>query len=150
MVIKLDVVKKGDKVKVEYTGKLEDGTIFDSSDKHDAPLEFIVGQGQLIKGFDNAVVGMKKGEEKEVTLKPEEAYGPHRPELVKEMPRESFQVEQDIKPGMMFMVQVQDGRQIPVRVSDVSDSTVTIDLNPPLAGKTLVFTIKVIDIFENT
>jgi FKBP-type peptidyl-prolyl cis-trans isomerase 2 len=147
-VINLDVVKKGDKVKVEYTGSLEDGTIFDSSEMHNEPLEFVVGAGQLIKGFDDAVVGMKIGEEKEIKLLPAEAYGEHNPEFVKDMPRDCFPPEQDIQPGMMFMVALQDGRQIPVRVTIVTDENVTVDLNPPLAGKTLIFKIKVIEIAE--
>ena len=146
--IKLDVIKKGDKVKVEYTGSLEDGTVFDSSEMHDAPLEFIVGAGQLIKGFDEAVVGMKIGEEKEIKIPPEEAYGEHNPEFVKDMPRDCFPPEQEIQPGMMFMVALQDGRQIPVRVTAVTDENVTIDLNPPLAGKTLVFKIKIVEIAQ--
>ena len=78
----MTVIKKGDKVKVEYTGSLEDGTVFDSSKNHDAPLEFVVGSGQLIKGFDDAVIGMKVGDEKEISLPPEEAYGQHNPEFV--------------------------------------------------------------------
>jgi len=144
----LKIIKKGDKVKVEYTGSLEDGTIFDSSDKHDAPLEFVVGTGQLIKGFDEAVVGMKIGEEKEIKIPPEEAYGPHNPEFVKDMPREMFPDDQEIKPGMMFMVNLENDRQIAVRVTNVLDDKITIDLNPPLAGKTLVFKIKVLDVAE--
>lgn len=144
----MKIIKKGDKVKVEYTGSLEDGTIFDSSDKHDAPLEFVVGTGQLIKGFDEAVVGMKIGEEKEIKIPPEEAYGPHNPEFVKDMPREMFPDDQEIKPGMMFMVNLENDRQIAVRVTNVLDDKITIDLNPPLAGKTLVFKIKVLDVAE--
>ncbi len=142
----LKTIKKGDKVKVEYVGSLEDGTIFDSSKKHKTPLEFVVGAGQLIKGFDNAVIGMKVGDEKEITLPPEEAYGSHNPEFVKDMPRNMFPKEQEIQPGMIFVVDVQGERKIQVRVSKVSDDTVTIDLNPPLAGKTLNFKIKIVDI----
>jgi len=144
----LKVVIKGSKIKVEYVGTLEDGTVFDSSEKHNSPLEFIVGEGQLIKGFDDAVVGMKVGEEKEVKLLPEDAYGPHNPEFVRDMPKDMFPKDQEIKPGMIFMVDLQDGRQLPVRVTKVSDGHVTIDLNPPLAGKTLIFKIKVVDIAE--
>jgi len=144
----LKVVIKGSKIKVEYVGTLEDGTVFDSSEKHNSPLEFIVGEGQLIKGFDDAVVGMKVGEEKEVKLLPEDAYGPHNPEFVRDMPKDMFPKDQEIKPGMIFMVDLQDGRQLPVRVTKVSDEQVTIDLNPPLAGKTLIFKIKVVDIAE--
>jgi FKBP-type peptidyl-prolyl cis-trans isomerase 2 len=147
-VVFLKTVTKGNKIKVEYIGKLEDGTVFDSSEKHDCPLEFIVGEGHLIKGFDNAVVGMKIGEEKEIKIPPEEAYGPHNPELVSDMRKDMFPEEQEIKPGMVFMVNTQDGRQLTVRVTKVADENVTIDLNPPLAGKTLVFKIKVLEIVE--
>jgi len=142
----MKTVQNGDKVKVEYVGKLEDGTIFDSSDKHDSPLEFTVGSGQIIKGFENAVIGMKVGDEKEFKLEPKEAYGEYNPELLKELPRDYFPQDQDIQPGMVFIMNLQDGRKIPVKISDVSDGNITIDLNPPLAGKTLVFKIKIIDI----
>ena len=139
-------VKNGDKVKVEYTGKLEDGTIFDSSEKQGEPLEFTVGQGQLIKGFEQAVVGMQIGEEKQITLAPEEAYGQYNPELVREMPKENFPTEEEIQPGMMFLMNLPDGRQIPVRITAVTEETITLDLNSPLAGKTLIFIIKVLEV----
>ena len=139
-------VKKGDKIKVEYEGTLDDGTVFDSSDRHEAPLEFTAGSGQLIKGFDDAVIGMKKGEEKVVKISPEDAYGTHNPELVKELPRDCFPEEQEIKPGMIFMMKTEDGRQIPLKISKVSDGNITVDLNPPLAGKTLTFKIKLVAI----
>jgi len=147
-VIFLKTVEKGSKVKVEYVGSLEDGTIFDSSEKHNSPLEFVVGERQVIKGFDDAVVGMKIGEEKEIKLLPEEAYGNHNPEFVRDMPKNMFPEDQEIQPGMIFMVDLQDGRQLPVRVAKVTDEFVTIDLNPPLAGKTLIFKIKIVDIAE--
>lgn len=139
-------VKKGDKIKVEYVGKLEDGTVFDSSEKHDVPLEFTVGSGQIIPGFDEAVLGMEVGEEKEITLPPEKAYGEYNPEFKKEISRDAFESDQEIKPGMMFMVGLQDGRQVPVKIAEIKEDKVLIDLNPPLAGKTLNFKIKVVDI----
>ena len=139
-------VKKGDKVKVEYTGMLEDGTVFDSSDKYEAPFEFTVGSGQVIQGFDNAVVGMEQGEEKEFTLPPDKAYGSYNPELVKDMPKTSFPENKDINPGMIFVMNTKDGKQIPFRIAKVTDEMVTIDLNPPLAGKTLKFKIKILEI----
>jgi FKBP-type peptidyl-prolyl cis-trans isomerase 2 len=142
----MTTVKKGNKIKVEYVGTLEDGTVFDSSEKHGEPLEFEAGAGQLIKGFDDAVLGMKQGEEKEIKIIPKDGYGEHNPELVKEMPKDCFPPDQDIQPGMIFMMGLQDGRQIPVRIAQVSNDSVTIDLNPPLAGKTLIFKIKVVDI----
>ena len=142
----LQVVKKGDKIKVEYTGTLEDGSIFDSSEKHDTPIEFTVGSGKLIKGFENAVIGMKVGEEKEIKIPPEEAYGLHNPEFVKDMPRNIFPENKQIQIGMVFLVSLQSGRQIPVWISKISENSVTVDLNPPLAGKTLIFKIKIVEI----
>lgn len=142
----MSAVKKGDTIKVEYTGRLKDGTVFDTSDNHDEPLQFTVGDQKLIKGFDRAVVGMQEGEEKEVTIPPEEAYGEHNPELIRALPRDIFPKDQEIQPGMVFMMALQDGRKIPVRIADVSDEQVTVDLNSPLAGKTLFFTIKIVEI----
>jgi FKBP-type peptidyl-prolyl cis-trans isomerase 2 len=144
----MTIVKKGSKVKVEYVGTLEDGTIFDSTEKLGAPLEFEAGAGQLIKGFDDAVLGMQLGEEKEIKLAPKDAYGEHNPELVREIPKKFFPENQEIQPGMVFMMGLQDGRQVPVRIAQISDDKVTVDLNPPLVGKTLIFKIKIVDIAE--
>ena len=144
----MTIVKKGNKVKVEYVGTLEDGTVFDSSEKIGTPLEFEAGAGKLIKGFDDAVLGMKQGEEKEIKIAPKDAYGEYNPELVKEIPKDCFPQDQDIQPGMVFMMGLQSGRQIPVRISQVSNDTITVDLNPPLVGKTLIFKIKVVDIAD--
>lgn len=136
-------VKKGDKIKVEYTGTLDDGTVFDTSEGKQ-PLEFEVGSGQIIKGFDEAVVGMKKGEEKTIKLKPEEAYGQQNPELKKKVPKSQLPQGQEPKPGMMLGIQTPQGQQIPVKIVEVSDQDITIDLNHPLAGKTLNFKIKLV------
>jgi len=142
----MDCVKEGDKITVEYTGSLEDGTVFDSSDKHEEPFEFKVGEGSIIKGFDQAVVGMKVGEEKEVKIAPENAYGHYNSELVKDLPRNVFPETQELNPGMMFVMSLPDGRQVPVRIAKVEEEKVTVDLNSPLAGKTLVFKIKIVSI----
>ena len=142
----MKVVKKGDTVKVEYVGSLEDGTVFDSSEMHKAPLEFVVGEGKIIKGFEKVVIGMKIGDEKEIKVPPKEGYGQHNPELVREMPKECFPEDQVIQIGMIFMINLQDGRQIPVKISAVTDNTITVDANHPLAGKTLLFKIKIIEI----
>jgi peptidylprolyl isomerase len=141
---KMDFVKVGDKIKVEYTGRLEDGVVFDSSEKQGEPLQFTVGDGSIIKGFDQAVVGMKVGDEKEVIVPPEEGYGQYKQELVRDLPRKFFQDTQELKPGMVFMMAFQDGRKVPVSIVQVEDEKVIVDLNSPLAGKTLVFTIKVV------
>ena len=90
-------VKKGDKVKIEYTGTFDDGTVFDSSEKHGQPLEFEAGAGKVIKGFDEALIGMKKGEEKDITLKPSEAYGDHNSQLVKKVPKNKLPPDKEIK-----------------------------------------------------
>jgi len=138
-------VKKGDKVKVEYTGTLEDGTIFDSSEKHGQPLEFEVGSGQVIKGFDDAVIGMEKDEEKEIKLSSDQAYGDIKPDLVKEFPKDQLPKEQEVKVGMMLLMGLPNGTQMPVKIVEVKDDVVMIDLNHPLAGKTLIFRIKVVN-----
>jgi|TARA_B100001971_G_C18229986_1_gene563256 FKBP-type peptidyl-prolyl cis-trans isomerase 2 len=141
-------VKKGDKIKVDYEGTLEDGTVFDSSTHgdHSHPLEFEVGSGQLIKGFDEGVIGMEKGEEKTIKLKSSEAYGDPKKELVKKFPREQLPKDQEPKEGMTLLIKSQDGNQLPAKITKVDDKEVEIDLNHPLAGKTLNFKIKVIEI----
>ncbi len=141
-------VKKGDIVKVEYVGTLDDGTIFDSSEKHGAPIEFKVGSGEVIKGFEEAVIGMKKGEEKEFKIPPSEAYGDHNPELVKDIPREQFPKDMEIKQGTIIGIDIPGAGQIPATITKVTDSSVTLDLNPPLAGKTLNFKIKIVDVIS--
>ncbi|MDP7115719.1 MAG: peptidylprolyl isomerase [Candidatus Woesearchaeota archaeon] len=139
-------VEKGCKIKVEYEGKLDDGKVFDSSAKHGKPLEFEVGAGQMIKGFDEAVVGMKKGDEKKITLKPEDAYGEHNPEMLKKMPRDQFPKEHEPKEGMVLVLGTPQGGQFPVKIQSVTDKEVELDLNHPLAGKTLSFTVKIVDV----
>ena len=136
-------VKKGDKVKVEYTGKLDDGTIFDSSEGRE-PLEFEVGSGKIIKGFDQAVIGMEKGDEKEFTIEPKDAYGEHNPDFIRKIPRDKLPPEAE--PGMMIMLRTPDGVQIPAEITELTDEEVTIDLNHPLAGQNLNFQIKIVDI----
>jgi len=143
-------VKKGDKVKVEYTGTLDNGTVFDSTEKHGQPLEFEVGSGQLIKGFDNGVIGMEKGKEKEVTIKSADAYGDYNPEMIKKIPRDQLPKDKEIKPGMMLVMGLPNGAQIPAKIKEVGDKEVTLDLNHPLVGKDLKFKIKVVGINEKS
>ncbi len=137
-------IQKGDKIKVEYEGKLEDGTVFDSSAKHEKPLEFEAGSGQVIPGFDNSVIGMEKGQEKEIKLSPAEAYGERNPELIKKIPKDQVPTEKKLEKGMMLALKLPNGAQMPGLVSEVDDKEVTLDLNHPLAGKALTFKIKIL------
>ena len=142
------MVEEGNKVKVSYVGSLEDGTVFDSSEKHGRHLEFTVGSGQVIKGFDEAVKSLNSGEEKEIVLKPSEAYGDVNPSLLKKVPREQLPKDQEPKAGMMLAVNLPNGQQFPAKITAVDDKEVTIDLNNPLAGKVLKFKIKIEEIVE--
>jgi len=139
-------VKKGDKVKVEYEGKLEDGTVFDSSAKHGHPLAFTVGEGQVIPGFENAVIGLEKDGEKEVTIKPEDGYGSPNDKLLKKIPRDQLPSEPEPKAGMTLGVTLPTGQQLPAKIISVEEKEITIDLNHPLAGKVLKFKVKVVEI----
>ncbi|MBA7483011.1 Trigger factor [subsurface metagenome] len=139
------VIKKGDRVKVQYTGSLNDGTIFDKS-KEGEPLEFTVGSGQVIPGFDKAVEGMKLNEEKKVTLKTEDAYGKRDETAIREFPKNSLPENFKPEKGIMIRLQDQTGRAIPGTVTDITENSITVDLNHPLAGKDLAFDIKVIGI----
>lgn len=137
-------VEKGNTIKVEYTGSFENGEVFDASEKHGQPLEFQAGEGMVVPGFDNAVLGMELNEEKTVTLQPEEAYGQPNPEAIQKVPKANFPAE--AKEGMMIGVPLPNGQQIPAKITKITDEEVTIDMNSPMAGKTLIFKIKVIKI----
>ncbi len=137
-------VKKGDKVKVEYTGTLDDGEVFDSSEGQD-PLEFTVGSGEIIPAFEDAVMEMEEGEEKDFRIKAEDAYGEHDQKLIEEIPRDNLP-EGDIKPGVMLVAQLEDGTEIPATIVKVNEDMVKIDFNHPLAGKALNFHIKLVKI----
>jgi len=139
-------VKTGNKVKVEYVGKLDDGSVFDSSEDHGKPLEFEVGSGRVIKGFDDAILGMNEGDEKEFTIQPAEAYGQHDPTLVQKVPREVFPQEADLTAGLLFEAGLPTGEKVPAMITAVDEGIVTVDLNHPLAGKTLNFKIKLKEI----
>ena len=139
------VVKKGDRIKVQYTGTLQDGTIFDKS-KEEEPLEFTVGSGQIIPGFDKAVEGMKLNEEKKVTIKPEDAYGKRDETAIREYLKKALPENFKPEKGMVIRLQDQTGRAIPGTIIDITENTITIDLNHPLAGKDLTFNIKVVGI----
>lgn len=134
----------GDTVRVHYTGKLGDGEVFDSSRDRD-PLEFTLGGGQVIAGFDDAVTGMQPGDEKTVTIPAEQAYGPRRDEMVGEVPRAQFPPNIEPKVGQQLQMQ-QNGQNFVVTVADVSDEVVRLDANHPLAGKDLTFELELVEI----
>lgn len=136
-------IKTGDRVKIEYTGTLDDGTIFDSSVDHGNPLEFEVGGGQVIKGFDDAVLGMKENEEKQFSILPADAYGQHDPTLVQKVPREVFPQDAELVPGLLFEAGLPTGEKVPATITEVQEEIISVDLNHPLAGKRLNFKIKV-------
>jgi len=137
--------KNGDTVKVHYTGKLEDGSIFDSSIDRN-PLEFTIGESQVIPGFEQAVVGMDLNETETVKIPEDKAYGPHREELVAEVDRS--QLPADMKPevGQQLQGRQSDGQVVVATVIAVSESNVTLDANHPLAGKALTFEIQLVAI----
>lgn len=135
--------KYGDVVSVHYTGKLDDGTVFDSSIGRD-PLQFTIGNGEIIPGFEQAVVGMSPGETKTIKISSDEAYGPHHKEMVLEVDRNQFPANLNLRVGVQLQMHQENGRAIPVMVVDISESYVTLDANHPLAGKDLTFDIKLL------
>jgi peptidylprolyl isomerase len=137
--------KPGDTVKIHYTGTLDDGTEFDSSAGRD-PLEFELGSGQVIPGFDKAVEGMAVGDEKTVAIPPEDAYGPRHDQMVQEVPRSALPDNLEPSEGMALQARGQDGQVINLTVKEVAEESITVDANHPLAGKSLNFDIKLVAI----
>lgn len=141
----LSKVKDGNTVKVHYTGTLKDGSVFDTSAERE-PLEFKLGEGQLIPGFEKAVVGMEEGESTKIDIPVKEAYGEAREDLIINVPKD--QLPDDVEPevGMQLQVNQPDGQPVPVRIAEISDDELTLDANHPLAGKDLSFEIEVVEI----
>ena len=137
--------QQGDSVKVHYTGKLNDGTVFDSSSQRE-PLEFTLGEGQVIPGFENAVLGMESGETKTVTIPADQAYGQRRPDLLIEVDREQFPPHIEPELGQQLQVQQSNGQMLVVVVSEVNTDSVTLDANHPLAGHDLTFDIQLVGV----
>ena len=140
-----EVVKQGDTVKVHYTGKLLDGSVFDSSEGRD-PLEFTVGAGQMIAGFDKGVVGMALDEQKEITIPPEEAYGIYDPEKIIEVPNDEFPEDLTLEVSMQISASQPDGSAIQFTVKEIGEQNVTLDGNHFLAGKDLIFSVTLVSI----
>ncbi len=137
--------KNGDNVKVHYTGKLLSGEQFDSSAGRE-PLEFTVGAGQMIKGFDLAIPGMQVGDKKTINIAPEDAYGPKSEEAVIEFPKENIPAEMQLEPGMPLTLSNQQGQPVPVIVVEVKEDVVILDANHFLAGQELIFDIELVSI----
>ena len=135
----------GQTVKIHYTGKLEDGTVFDSSEGNE-PLEFQLGEEQVIPGFENAVKGMDVGESKTVAVPADEAYGPHREEMMLTVDKDQFPDEAPPEVGNQYSVDQGGGHTLTVTVTDVQDEEVTLDANHPLAGKDLTFDIELVEV----
>ena len=140
-------VKDGDTVKVHYTGTLENGEVFDTSENRE-PLEFTLGQGQLIPGFEKAVTGLNVGDSTTVDIPSKEAYGDVRDDLIISVPKD--QLPDNIEPqvGMQLQVNQPDGQPVPVRVTEIGEEKLTLDANHPLAGKNLSFKIELVEVAD--
>ena len=139
--------KCGDTVRVHYTGRLEDGTIFDSSANRE-PLEFTLGQGSLIPGFESAVDGMEAGEKKTAMINYDDAYGPHMEEMVKVVDKSMIPEDMDLEVGHHLQITGATGESVIVTVVEMTDEEVTLDGNHPLAGQDLIFDIELVEIVE--
>lgn len=138
-------VKSGDKIKVHYHGKLTSGETFDSSEGRE-PLEFEVGSGMVIKGFDDGVTGMIVGDKKTINIPFDEAYGPKNPEMLIEMPKDKFPTDLEIEVGMPLGMSDQNGQQFNVTVVEIKEEFVMLDANHPLAGQDLIFDLELVEI----
>ncbi len=138
-------VKSGDKVKVHYHGRLNNGETFDKSEGRE-PLEFEVGSGMVIKGFDDGVTGMSVGEKKTINIPFDEAYGPKNPDMIIEMPKERFPKDMEIEVGMPLAMTDGNGQQFQVMIVEIKEDVVVLDANHPLAGQDLTFDLELVEI----
>jgi peptidylprolyl isomerase len=141
----MTAAKSGDKVQIHYTGKLDDGTVFDTS-RERGPLEFTLGTGQVIPGFEEAVAGMVVGDTKTTRIEAQDAYGPRREELLKVVPRDELPDGLEPKLGDRYNLQGEQGETIQVKVSEMSKESITLDANHPLAGEALTFELELMGI----
>src|SRR6476659_10165693 len=141
-------VRNGDKIKVHYRGTLDDGTVFDSSEGRE-PLEFEVGGGMVIPGFDEGVTGMAVGEKKTILIPADEAYGPKQEEMLMEFPRERFPADMVPEVGMQLNMSNGSGQNFPVTITEVGEENVMLDANHPLAGEDLTFDLELVEIVKS-
>jgi len=141
----MSLAKSGDSVKIHYTGTLDDGSQFDSSEGRE-PLGFTLGSGQVIAGFDDAVTGMTVGEKKTVRLEADQAYGERRPEMVQEVPKSALPEDMQVEMGMPLQAQGPDGQVMHLVVTAIAEDTIQVDGNHPLAGQALTFAIELVSI----
>ena len=137
--------QSGDTVSVHYTGTLENGSVFDSSQGQD-PIEFTIGKRQVIEGFEDAIIGMAPGEKKRESIAADKAYGDHEEALVFQVPRSAMQSGIDIEVGDMVRVTLPDGQTAPMQVVETDDASLTLDANHPLAGQILTFDLELVAI----
>ena len=138
-------VKSGDKVKVYYYGRLTSGEVFDSSEGRQ-PLEFEVGSGMVIKGFDDGVTGMKVGEKKTINIPAENAYGQKNPEMIIDYPKAQFPEHIELEVGTPLVLSSASGQQFQVKIAEIKDDVVILDANHPLAGEELIFDLELVEI----
>ena len=142
----MSTAQKGNTVKVHYTGRLKDGTVFDSSRQRNEPIEFTLGQKNMIAGFEKAVEGMSVGDTKTAEIPANEAYGDKKDDMIIQVPK--GEIPQDITPevGQQLAMQGNNGQQVPVTVTEVTEQGITLDANHPLAGKDLVFDLELVEV----
>jgi peptidylprolyl isomerase len=138
-------VENGNTVKVHYTGKLDNGDVFDSSQNKD-PLQFQIGGGQVIKGFEAAILGLGVGEKTTTTIPPEEAYGPYNDKMIMNVEKKQFPENLTLTLNQQLQIPQENGATVIVTVTDIQDDMVTLDGNHPLAGKTLIFDLELVEI----
>lgn len=141
----MSVAKKGNNVLVHYTGKLVDGRIFDSTENKD-PFSFVIGAGQVIKGFDEGIYGMEIGEEKQLSISSDEAYGPMQSELIVKIEKDKLPSEIEPEVGLQLEVTTQDNNKLLAVISSMDENYIELDANHPLAGQNLIFDVKLVGI----
>jgi len=144
----VEKAENGDTVRLNYTGKFEDGTIFDSS-KDREPIEFVIGAGMVIPGLEKGVIGMAVTETKTITIPMEEAYGPRRSEMIMNAPKDQFPQDMEFEVGRQLESRQPDGRVMYATIVEIAEDTVTLDTNHPLAGKTLIFEVELMEIIKS-